>query len=97
MTFGKKFESEISGLLTSISTNSAAINANMASISTNSENIDYINDHANFCNNNFDSRSGEYCGEWAGATLKKLPLWDENLSDNQINFEWPTPEIFAQM
>ena len=41
--------------------------------------------------------TGEYCGELPGATLKKLPLWGEKVSDNEIDFEWPTPETFAQM
>ena len=26
-----------------------------------------------------------------------MPLWGENVSEEKINFEWPTPEIFAQM
>ena len=33
----------------------------------------------------------------AGKTLRKLPLWGERVSEDEINFEWPTPEIFAQM
>ena len=80
-----------------ISANSAAISTNIASISTNSENIDTIYNEESVCINDFDSRTGEYCGEWAGASLKKLPLWGVKVSDEEIDFEWPTPEIFAQM
>ena len=90
--------------MTSISTNSAAIStsitnisANSADISTNSKNFDYIYNNAGTCINDFDSLTGEYCGEWAGATLKKVPLWGEKVSDDDVNFEWPTPEIFARM
>ena len=104
-----QFENEISGLMSridtnsaaistniaSISANSAAISANMASISTNSENIDTIYDNACFCINGINSLTGEPCSKWAGATLKKLPLWGEQVSDDEINFEWPTPENFA--
>ena len=45
----------------------------------------------------YTSGSGKYCGEWVGATLKKLPLWGEQVLDDEINFEWPTPSIFADM
>jgi len=41
--------------------------------------------------------TGKYCGEWEGATLKKLPLWGEQVLDDEINFEWPTQNIFAEM
>ena len=41
--------------------------------------------------------SGEYCGEWKGATLKKLPIWGEKVSDDKVNFEWPTQEAFDKM
>ena len=76
----------------SISANSATASSNALNISTNSEKIDYL-----YCINNIDTITGEYCSEWASATLKKLPLWGEKVSEDEINFEWPTPEIFAQM
>ena len=64
-------------------------------ISTNSQTIDSIQNPT--CINNFETVTGNYCGEWAGATLKKLPVWGEQASNSEINFEWPTPEIFSQM
>lgn len=49
-----------------------------------------------FCIEDYNSITGEYCGEWAGATLRKLPVFglDDALSANEIDFEWPTKEIF---
>jgi len=35
--------------------------------------------------------SGDYCGDWIGATLKKIPLWERHgVEDDEITFEWPT-------
>jgi len=31
------------------------------------------------------------------VTLRKLPLWGEKVSDEEIDFEWPTLETFDQM
>ena len=31
------------------------------------------------------------------VALKKLPLWGEQVSDDEIDFEWPTQEAFDQM
>ena len=31
------------------------------------------------------------------ATLRKLPLWGEKVSDDVIDFEWPSADIFASM
>ena len=33
----------------------------------------------NECVDDFDSLSGEYCGEWADATLKKLQMFGEKV------------------
>ena len=33
----------------------------------------------------------------ASQTLRKLPLWGEKVTDDEIDFEWPTQEIFAEM
>jgi len=32
---------------------------------------------ASTCIDGYYLETGEYCGEWAGATLRKLPLWGE--------------------
>ena len=53
--------------------------------------------HDGICIDDYFSISGVYCGEWAGATIVKLPLWGEVVSDSQINFEWPTQEDWASM
>merc|ERR1712110_1037504 len=55
------------------------------------------NEPPNICTDDFFSQTGEYCGEIASATLKRLPLWGEKVSDDEIDFEWPTPETFAEM
>ena len=105
-----EFENDISGLRMDISTNSkniadniqgisansAAISANTANISTNSENIDYFYNETDICINGINSQTKETCNKWVGG-LKKLPLWGEKVSDDEIDFEWPTPEIWAQM
>ena len=32
----------------------------------------------NVCmDNDYCSKTGHYCGEWAGATLRKIPAWEE--------------------
>ena len=43
------------------------------------------------------SKTGEYCGDMVGATIKKLPLFGEQVEDDEINFEWPTKEDFDKM
>ena len=30
-------------------------------------------------------------------TLRKLPMWGEQVAVNQIDFEWPTQEMLDQM
>ena len=66
----------------------------MDAISTNSESV---NQFQNDCIDDFETLTGRYCGEWAGATIKKLPLWGVQASNEEINFEWPTPLLFSQM
>ena len=29
-------------------------------------------------------------------TLKRLPLWGQQVSEHEINFEWPTQEMFDE-
>ena len=105
-----EFGNEISGLktnvssksdkiannFTSISDNSAAISANMADIRANSVGIVKINNEANVCANGINLHTREPCTKWEGG-LKKLPLWGEKVSESEINFEWPTPEVYARM
>ena len=59
----------------------------MVSISTNSANIVTNKSTVNIMKNFLD----------IPATLKKLPLWGEKVSDDLIDFEWPSPNIFAAM
>jgi len=47
------------------------------------------------CINDYNWYSKKYCGEWEGATLRKLPLWGR--PDDKINFEWPTQQGWAEM
>jgi len=76
--------------------NTKAIQNNLANINTNSINtsINKATIEDNACINDFHIKSGEYCSEWVGATLKRLPLWGDN---DEINFEWPTADDFALM
>ena len=60
-----------------INANSAAISSNMNAISTNSQEVYDIQNTDGNCINDFDIQTGEYCGEWAGAKIQKLPLWGE--------------------
>jgi len=78
----------------SISTNTASKSTNSNSISTHNANGEKTE---GICINDFNTVTGEYCGVWLGATLKKLPLWGEDVTEDAIDFEWPTPEIFAEM
>ena len=49
-------------------------------------------------NNHSDSIADNLTGiQNSSAVLKKLPLWGEKVSDDEIDFEWPTPEVFALM
>jgi len=47
------------------------------------------------CQNDINVLTNEYCGEWLGATLRKLPMWGG--ADAEINFEWPTQQDWAEM
>jgi len=46
------------------------------------------------CIDDYNTVTGEYCGEWKGATLKKMPIWGDLSEDDEIDFEWPSQEIF---
>ena len=79
-----------------INANSDAISASMAEIRTNSDDIVKIKNEANVCVNGINSQTREPCNKWVGG-LKRLPLWGEKVSENEIDFEWPTPEVYARM
>ena len=51
----------------------------------------------NICYNDYYSQTGEYCGEWVGATIRKLSLWGEQVEDAEIDFMWPDEAAFAEM
>jgi len=51
----------------------------------------------NTCFNNYCTQTGEYCGEWVGATVRRLPVWGAEVAEKYIDFEWPTQEEFDQM
>ena len=73
--------------------------AKLLSHSSGMMNHDNISDGApvNTCLNDYCSQTGEYCGEWVGATVKRLPFWGGNVPENYVNFEWPTQQEFDQM
>jgi len=49
------------------------------------------------CIDHYYSETGEYCGEWAGATIRRLEMWGEGVSENDIDFMWPNDQLFATM
>ena len=50
------------------------------------------------CVGDYNDVTGVYCGEWKGATLKRLPVFGRKyVSVNDTTFEWPTKDIFAKM
>jgi len=58
-------------------------------------------DHHNYtvdkCIGDYMSISGEYCGEWVGAKIVKLPMWGAQEEDSDNYFEYPSSEEFAGM
>ena len=53
---------------------------------------------ANACVNDHCKLTGEYCGEWKGATLRRIPAFgEEKFIDSEINFEWPTQADWTLM
>ena len=41
---------------------------------------------SNICGDDGFYSTGEYCGEWLGATIKKLPLWGAQDEDSDNYF-----------
>jgi len=37
------------------------------------------------CHNDYCITTGEYCGEWKGATLRRIPAWGE-FPEGYVNF-----------
>lgn len=66
------------------SDNTIAIQENLASFSNIAEENKELIDEMT-CIFDYRIKSGEYCGEWAGATLKRLPLWGDNIVDEGDN------------
>jgi len=77
-----------------INTNTQAIDDMMTS------NDMYSGDmHSNtvdICTGDYMSISGEYCGEWVGAKIVKLPMWGAQVVDVDSDnyFEYPSSEEF---
>ena len=90
---------DITANIVDIAKNTADITTNNTEISTNSEDIAFIKTITGECIDGHNDLSGEKCGEWAYATLKKvLPLWGDSwLESEGVNFEWPTEEMWADM
>ena len=55
-------------------------------IDTISDGMTKLLDPRSLCTDDYYSISGEYCGEWAGATLKRLPIFGPETPDEEINF-----------
>ena len=86
-----------------IDVNTVAIEENTADISQNKEDITQNSDDVaailstNLCIDDYYSETGEYCGEWAGATIRRLEMWGESVSESDIDFMWPNDQLFASM
>ena len=81
-----------------IERNSVAISENSANISANSDITGQVVEIVDICVNDYFSQSGEYCGEWVGSTIEKLPLWGlKEPGDGENTFEWPTQADWATM
>ena len=76
-----------------ISKNTVDISKNTDDIAKISEDVAFIKDNAGLCVDDHIYPTGEYCGEWAGATLKKVPLFGYE----DYNIEWPTEEMWADI
>ena len=61
----------------------------LGTMTTTSEAVELSNTkrtNENVCVNNYCAISKEYCGEWKGATLRKIPAWGGEFSESDINF-----------
>jgi len=59
--------------------------------------MDHHNNTVDKCTGDYMSISGEYCGEWLGAKIVKLPMWGAQEEDSDNYFEYPSSEGFAGM
>ena len=56
--------------------------------------VDY---HSNgMCIDDYNTKTGAYCGEWVGSTIVRMPMWNP-VEDEKIDFEWPTQAEWATM
>jgi len=74
-----------------INTNTDAIDTNSNNINTNNQAISVMmgndmyssdldsNIVDNVCDDEYYVVTGEYCGEWVGATIKKISFWGEEI------------------
>merc|ERR1712156_1127530 len=62
-----------------------------------SSDMDHHNNTVDKCTGGYMSISGEYCGEWLGAKIVKLPMWGAQEEDSDNYFEYPSSEEFAGM
>jgi len=93
---------EIATNTINISTNTQAINDMMTSNDMYSGDMysgdmDHHNNTVDKCTGDYMSISGEYCGEWVGAKIVKLPMWGAQEEDSDNYFEYPSSEGFAGM
>merc|ERR1712223_1794645 len=59
--------------------------------------MDHNNNTIDKCTGDYMSISAEYCGEWVGAKIVKLPMWGAQEEDSDNYFEYPSSEEFAGM
>ena len=62
-----------------------------------SSDMDHHNNTVDKCTGDYMSISREYCGEWVGAKIVKLPMWGAQEEDSNNYFEYPSSEEFAGM
>lgn len=60
-----------------------------------SNDMDHDSNTINYCTGDYMSITGEYCGEWVGAKIVKLPIWGVQEEDSENYFEYPSSEEFA--
>ena len=61
-----------------------------------SSDMDHHNNTVDMCTGDYMSISREYCGEWVGAKIVKLPMWGAQVVDVDSDnyFEYPSSEEF---
>ena len=79
-----------------INTNTQAIDDMMTSNDMYSNDMEHDSNTKNICTGDYMSVTGEYCGEWVGAKIVKLPMWGAQVVDvtSDNYFEYPSSEDF---